>query len=201
MSRKTKYQRAVDEAAAFNKLHRPGTPVNCWPGVKDGPPRLSTTRGHAWALPSGEAVVKVHGCFGGLSLTHIEVIPQPAESETPTMSIDTTTEQPAVETDPSDPTVTVFSKNDCPDCTRTKERFLAKGVPFREINVQEDTEPRAEFGNKTPLEYVKERYGLRMPAVVVMHNGHADSWTGPRPDKVVETGLLFKKLDALVPVP
>ena len=99
--------------------------------------------------------------------------------------------------DPPVPTVTIFSKNDCPDCTRTKDRFTAKGVPFREINVQEDQAPRAEFGGKTPLAHVIENYGTRMPAVVVEHMGKTDSWTGPRPDKVVETGLLFEQLGGL----
>lgn len=97
------------------------------------------------------------------------------------------------------PLVTVFSKNDCPDCTRTKARFTARGVPFREINVQEDSEPRAEFGNRTPLDHVKERYGMRMPTVVVDYGTKEDHWSGPRPDKVVETGLLFERLGALVP--
>ena len=116
------------------------------------------------------------------------------------MSIDTqTTTHQETTTDTGVPAVTVFSKNDCPDCTRTKARFTARGVPFREINVQEDTEPRAEFGGKTPLEHVKETYGLRMPAVVVEHGENGDYWNGPRPDRIVETILLFERLGTLIP--
>lgn len=81
MSRKTKYERAVDEAAAFNKRHRAGTPVLFWPGIRPAVPQESITRGDAWALPSGDAVVRVQGRPGGMALTHIEVIPQHSESE------------------------------------------------------------------------------------------------------------------------
>lgn len=81
MSRKTKYERAVDEAAAFNKRHRAGTPVLFWPGIRPAVPQESITRGDAWALPSGDAVVRVQGRPGGMALSHIEVIPQHSESE------------------------------------------------------------------------------------------------------------------------
>lgn len=79
MSRKTKHQRATEAAEAFNAAHQPGTPVLFWPGIRQAEPLESTTRGTAWALPSGHAVVRVHGRAGGIALTHIEVITQESE--------------------------------------------------------------------------------------------------------------------------
>lgn len=82
--RKTKYERAVDEAADFNKAHktgRSGIPVLFWLGVRTATPQESVTRGEAWALPCGDAVIRVQGRPGGIALSHIEVIPQPVKSE------------------------------------------------------------------------------------------------------------------------
>ncbi|MET3172907.1 UNVERIFIED_ORG: hypothetical protein ABIB52_000735 [Arthrobacter sp. UYCu721] len=79
--RKTKYQHAVDEADAFNQKHRAGTPVQFWPGIRLETPLESSTRGEAWALPSGTAVVRVQGRPGGIALSHVEVIPRLIESE------------------------------------------------------------------------------------------------------------------------
>lgn len=115
-----------------------------------------------------------------------------------------TTERPQTATEPTAadviPTVTIFSKNDCSICDSTKARLTARGVPFREINVQEDTAPRAEFGNKTPFEYVVERYGRSMPAVAVEGGPESDSWTGNRPDKIVALIQRFETLGATIPV-
>jgi hypothetical protein len=79
--RKNKRQRAEEAAAAFNKQNPQGTPVHFWPGVRLAEPLKSRTRGEAWALPSGEAVVRVEGRAGGIALSHIEVIAVRAESE------------------------------------------------------------------------------------------------------------------------
>jgi hypothetical protein len=81
--RKNKHQRAAEAAAAFNKKHPQGTPVLFWPGSQLAEPLKSRTRGEAWALPSGEAVVRVEGRAGGIALSHIEVIAVPATSGTP----------------------------------------------------------------------------------------------------------------------
>ncbi|MET3172905.1 UNVERIFIED_ORG: glutaredoxin [Arthrobacter sp. UYCu721] len=97
------------------------------------------------------------------------------------------------------PTVTVFSKNDCSRCDATEAKFIKAGVPFREINVEEDTEPRAEFGNKTALEHVVERYGRTMPVVVVENGVWDDHWSSLRPDKVLELIALFEKQGATIP--
>lgn len=81
--RKNKHQRAAAAAEDFNKLHRTGTPVQFWPGTRAAEPLTSRTRGEAWALPSGDAVVRVEGRTGGIALSHIEVIPIITESEVP----------------------------------------------------------------------------------------------------------------------
>ncbi len=79
--RKTKYQRAAEAAAAFNQKHPQGTPVLFWPGIRLDAPLKSRTRGEAWALPSGEPVVRVQGRAGGIALSHIEVIAVRTERE------------------------------------------------------------------------------------------------------------------------
>lgn len=100
---------------------------------------------------------------------------------------------------PSVPTVTVFSKNDCSRCDAVEAKFTARGIPFREINVQTDTAPRDEFGGMTPLEHVMANYGREMPVVVVRDNAGDDSWTGNRYDKVLELIQRFKALGATIP--
>lgn len=72
--RKNKHQRAEAAAADFNKVAPSGTPVRFWPAAHQGEPLTSRTRGAAWAMPSGEAVVRVEGRTGGIALSHIEVI-------------------------------------------------------------------------------------------------------------------------------
>lgn len=97
------------------------------------------------------------------------------------------------------PTVTVFSKNECTRCTAVEARFTARGIPFREINVQNDTAPRDEFGGMTPLEHVLENYGREMPVIVVRDDAGENSWSGSRPDKVLELIQRFESLGALIP--
>jgi len=72
--RKNKHQRAAAAAADFNKVTPPGTPVRFWPATRQVEPLISRTRGAAWAMPSGEAVVRVEGRTGGIALSHVEVI-------------------------------------------------------------------------------------------------------------------------------
>lgn len=113
-----------------------------------------------------------------------------------TIAIDT----PTVETDSADAlTLTVFSKNNCPDCESTKGLLTRKGVPFTEINVEEDTEPRAEFGGRTPLEHVVETYGRRMPTIVLEDGAFGDWWAGSRPDKLMATIKRFTEAERLIP--
>jgi len=111
----------------------------------------------------------------------------------------TTDATPTPDAATSVPTVTVFSKNECSRCTAVEAKLTERGVPFREINVETDTVPRAEFGGKTPLEHVIENYGRSMPVVVVTGTAGEDSWNGNRPDKVLPLIERFKSLGALIP--
>lgn len=69
-------------APRFNYLHKVGTRVVAYPGVRPEDPlakdlctRLETvTRTPAWTLGHGAAVVSVEGYAGGIALTHIDVI-------------------------------------------------------------------------------------------------------------------------------
>lgn len=98
-------------------------------------------------------------------------------------------------------TVTVFSKDDCAICVNTENTFRKKGVPFTEINVQQDLEPRDEFGGKTPLDHVIESFGRQMPVVLVQDElGFAvKSWTGANMFELHETVKLFTAADLLIP--
>jgi glutaredoxin-like protein NrdH len=115
-----------------------------------------------------------------------------------------TTERPQTTTEPAAaeviPTVTVFSKNDCSICDAVEAKFTERGIPFREINVQTDTAPRAEFGNKTPMDHVIENYGRSMPVVVVEDGPRSDSWSSRRPDKVLALIQHFEAIGATIPV-
>lgn len=112
-----------------------------------------------------------------------------------------TTEMPRISAggSPVMPIVTIFSKNDCSICDAVEAKFTERGIPFREINVQNDTAPRAEFGNKTPFDFVVERYGRSMPVIVVEDGPRSDSWSGRRPDKVLALIQYFEAIGATVP--
>ncbi|MCI4659645.1 glutaredoxin family protein [Cryobacterium zhongshanensis] len=110
------------------------------------------------------------------------------------MTADTgvTVEAPAI-------TVTIFSKNDCTNCTNTEKQLDRRGVPYREINVQEDTAPREEFGGRTPFEHVVETYGRQMPVVVVNDHARIDWWAGARIDKMLDLVKQFDEVGQLIP--
>ncbi|MET0885677.1 MAG: glutaredoxin family protein [Mycetocola sp.] len=118
-------------------------------------------------------------------MTAAQTLLDPIESTTPTA--------------PSEITVTVFSKNQCPDCKALKTQLNLRGVPYREINVQEDEAPREEFDGLTPFEHVVANYGRQMPTVVVEDGEWGDSWSGSRMDKVVETITRFREAGLLIP--
>ena len=108
-------------------------------------------------------------------------------------------DSPAPETLPSTLSVIVFSKNDCWRCNNVENRFDKDGVPYEEINVETDTEPREAFGGLTPFEHVVKNYGREMPVVVVEDDDWGDWWTGIRPDKMIETKQRFADAGMLVP--
>lgn len=109
------------------------------------------------------------------------------------MASDTTTAAPPL-------TVTIFTKNDCHYCDATKKLFDRKGVPYDTVNVEEDREPRTEFDGLTPFEYVVDKYGRQMPAVVITDDmGWTESWSGARMDKWLDTVNRFKDAGLLIP--
>jgi len=65
--------------------------------------------------------------------------------------------------------ITVYSKNQCPQCVMTKNVLLQKGVKFNEINL--DAQP--DYAN------VVQQMGYRSVPVVAMPDKH---WSGFRPD-------------------
>lgn len=67
-------ERAEKRAAQFNDKHPEGTAVRYFP-ISGRPEFIeSKTRGQAWALYCGEAVVAIEGRSGGMSLNNIEII-------------------------------------------------------------------------------------------------------------------------------
>lgn len=64
-------------AKAFNEANPVGTEVLFWPGVREGPGRLSVTNGEAWIMGGHSPVVGVVGHTGGIALSHIEAKPNP----------------------------------------------------------------------------------------------------------------------------
>ena len=67
-------ERAREQAHAFNERPPVGTPVTYYKVIGDPTSAVQTkTRSEAWVLPCAEAVVKVEGCAGGVSLDAIVV--------------------------------------------------------------------------------------------------------------------------------
>lgn len=110
-----------------------------------------------------------------------------------TDALNITTEEPLL-------SVLIFGKNNCSDCRNTARTFTERGVPFTEINVENDTAPREEFGGLTPRDHVVKHYGMRMPVVVVSEQlGWDESWSGARIDKILETIGRFDSAGLLIP--
>lgn len=65
-------------AESWNEAYPVGTRVRYWPiypPIESCPPIDTTTRSEAWALGDGSVVVCVAGKSGGVSLSHVEVLP------------------------------------------------------------------------------------------------------------------------------
>ena len=105
---------------------------------------------------------------------------------------------PAAPAEPS-PRLTMFSKNNCPECTSAKRFLTKRGVPYTEINVETDTEPRSEFKGRTPFDHVVETYGRKMPTMVLEDGTWGDWWPGARPDKLIDVVQRFKDAGLLIP--
>lgn len=52
-----------------------GTPVLAWPGDRNGRALVTVTRSEVWQALSKDLLVMVEGVAGGITLTHIEVLP------------------------------------------------------------------------------------------------------------------------------
>lgn len=68
-------KKLVMSAEMFNASYHIGTPVKYFPIIGDWKSIETRTTSEAWTLGHGEAVVKVEGQAGGVSLRAIEVIP------------------------------------------------------------------------------------------------------------------------------
>lgn len=88
--------RMVDE---FNDRYPVGTPVEYWPGVREGVGRRSRTRSEAQLLSGHTAVVWVEGHGSCIALTHIQ--PQPVTAT----AGDNQTEDTMATPDPRDRTI------------------------------------------------------------------------------------------------
>nr|WP_256386020.1 glutaredoxin-like protein NrdH [Leucobacter sp. wl10] len=77
--------------------------------------------------------------------------------------------------------VVVYSKPSCMQCQMTYRALDGKGVPYRVVDLTEDTEA---------LAYVTEELGYAAAPVVVV--GGRDHWAGFRPDEIdrAAAGLL-----------
>lgn len=65
-------------ASAWNRHHPPGTYVRYHPVMPPGSeaPLDARTRSEAWELGDGTPIVKIEGKVGGVSLLHLEVLPE-----------------------------------------------------------------------------------------------------------------------------
>lgn len=99
-------------------------------------------------------------------------------------------------------TITLFSKNNCSKCKLTENQFIKANVPHRYINVEEDTEPRAEFadadGNpRSPRDYVVAEFGTAMPAVELRQISADGStvryidWNDMNPARITEVKTVY----------
>lgn len=65
-------------AVSWNAAYPVGTAVRYWPiypPINGVPPEDTRTRSEAWTLGDGSVVVLVAGKTGGVSLSHVEVLP------------------------------------------------------------------------------------------------------------------------------
>lgn len=66
----------AERADEWNAAYPIGTPVNAYPGSRDGRCLTTMTRSTAWTLPTDPpvAVVLVEGHSGGIALTHVDPV-------------------------------------------------------------------------------------------------------------------------------
>lgn len=64
--------RKVEQAEALTAAHPEGTPVEFWPGVREGQGRLGRVRSQWMDAPGGELVVFVEGYPSWIAATHVQ---------------------------------------------------------------------------------------------------------------------------------
>lgn len=79
---------------------------------------------------------------------------------------------------PQNIAVTVYTKNDCFGCKKTKDKLDQSDIEYTSVNVEEDA---------TAYKYVTETLGLRQMPVVVVSAPDGDTvWFGLMPGKIRE---------------
>lgn len=77
------------------------------------------------------------------------------------------------------PPITIYTKNDCPNCDKTKSFAKQRGIDYVEYNVEEDPDA---------LAYIKAMGYLAAPVVFVpfFEGQTTPHWSGLRPDLLVQ---------------
>ena len=77
-------------------------------------------------------------------------------------------------------TLTIYTKpSGCFGCTKTKQKFVEAGLPFREVDVTT---------NQAAFEYITEELGYsQVPVVVYDRDGTENHWSGLNPGKIQHT--------------
>lgn len=79
-------------------------------------------------------------------------------------------------------TTLIYSKNNCQQCKRTKLELDKKGVPYQEVNIEEDND--TSFDDY--VTYLKDGHdgAMAMPVVVPDARFGLDRWAGLQPGKI-----------------
>ncbi len=72
--------------------------------------------------------------------------------------------------------VKIYSQPTCPDCNNVKAYLDKKGVPYEDINVQED---------KKAMEEMVRRYGIRVTPVIVIGDRVMVGFNAPKLNKLL----------------
>ncbi|MBT2523235.1 glutaredoxin family protein [Arthrobacter sp. ISL-28] len=76
-------------------------------------------------------------------------------------------------------TLTIYTKpSGCFGCTKTKQKFVEAGLPFREVDIT---------ANQAAFEYITEELGYsQVPVVVYEKDGTENHWSGLDPVKIAQ---------------
>lgn len=79
--------------------------------------------------------------------------------------------------------INVFSRQNCPQCQRTKDLMKAKGIEFNVVDVTDD---------EKMVDSLKKQGYRQLPVVVT----ETDAWTGFNPQKIAEVAKHGTKTDS-----